>query len=88
LIVPNTVALVEGAPHAEQGKALVDHLLAESTTAALVESGWFQVTLRPIPTDSACLDAEGVRGMNVPLGEIGSHISEVTAELSDLFIAP
>ncbi len=88
LIVPNTVGLIDGAPHPDEGRALIDYLVAEQTTADLVEAGWFQVTLRPISTDNACLDAKNVRGMSVPLAEIGNQFSVAAEDLTGLFIAP
>lgn len=88
LIIPNTVGLIAGAPHPADGKALIDYLLSEQTTTDLVKAGWFQVTLRPIATEEACLDAQNVKGMSVPLTEIGSQFAAAAEDLTGLFIAP
>jgi iron(III) transport system substrate-binding protein len=38
LIIPNTVNLIKGAPHPENGKQLIDYLLSRRTEAALARS--------------------------------------------------
>jgi len=39
LVIPNTAALVKGAPHADQGRALLRFLASESTLTALKRAG-------------------------------------------------
>ena len=88
LIVPNTVALVAGAPHPEAGRAFIDYLLSEETVAGLVDAGWFQVTLRQVPTAAPCLDTSGVRGMDVPLADVAAAMEAAKADMADIFVLP
>jgi len=89
LIIPNTVGLVAGAPHAESGQALIDYLVRAATEADLVRAGWSQVALRPLPADvtaSACVDVSGVRGMDVGLADIAAQIELAKTELAAIFV--
>jgi iron(III) transport system substrate-binding protein len=47
LVVPNAVALIAGAPHAEAGKKFIDYLLRPETELALANSEAAQMPLRP-----------------------------------------
>lgn len=86
LIIPNTVALVAGAPHPAEGRALIDYLLRPEVTADLVVAGWFQVTLRDAQAEGTCADVGNVRGMAVSLGQIAGQIEQAKVELADMFI--
>ncbi|MFQ5460910.1 MAG: hypothetical protein ACE5EL_08960, partial [Anaerolineae bacterium] len=88
LIVPNTVALVAGAPHPEAGRAFIDYLLREETVANLVDAGWFQVTLRQVEATAPCLQTSGKRGMDVPLADIAVAMETAKADMTDIFIVP
>ena len=43
LIIPNTVAVISGAPHEQEARQFVDYLLNRDTEAQLVQSGWIQI---------------------------------------------
>ena len=45
-VIPNTVALIAGAPHAEEGRRLIDFLLSRETEAALAKAESAQIPLR------------------------------------------
>ncbi len=45
-VIPNTVALVAGGPHAEEGRKLIDFLLSRETEAALAKAASAQIPLR------------------------------------------
>lgn len=47
LLIPNTVSLVAGAPHAEHGKALIDYLLSPEVEAKLARTRSIQIPLNP-----------------------------------------
>lgn len=47
LLIPNTVALVKGAPNRDAGKALIDYLLRPETEAALARARSIQIPLHP-----------------------------------------
>jgi len=47
LVIPNSVALIHGAPHAEQGKRLIDFLLHPAVEVRLALSRSLQIPLSP-----------------------------------------
>ena len=47
LFIPNTVALIKGAPNPEGGKKLIDYLLSPETEAYLATHGSHQIPLNP-----------------------------------------
>jgi iron(III) transport system substrate-binding protein len=47
LIIPNTVALVKGAPHPDAAKQLIDYLLSPDVEAALARTRSIQIPLNP-----------------------------------------
>ena len=57
LVIPNTVVLIKGAPHREEGKALIDYLLSEEVEAALAQSRSAQIPLRSSVTPPAGLES-------------------------------
>lgn len=70
IVIPNTVALVRGAPHGESARRLVDFLLSAETEVALARSASRQVPLGPVdeselPSEVRALRSPAARG--VPL---------------------
>lgn len=75
LVIPNSVALIAGAPHIDHARTLVDYLLSDGVTNQLTEAGWFHVngtavlarecglpeTVVPMQLDPALVLATGVR---------------------------
>ncbi|HKB15750.1 MAG TPA: extracellular solute-binding protein [Planctomycetota bacterium] len=47
LVIPNTLALVAGGPHPDQGKKLIDYLLSPAVEKRLAESPSANIPLRP-----------------------------------------
>ena len=85
LVIPNTVALVAGAPHPDQARALVDRLLAPETERQLLASGWFQLSLRGDAPAGGC-DVGPVRGMDVGLLEVAGEIERAKADMAEIFV--
>lgn len=46
LFIPNTVMMIEGAPHPETAKRLIDYLLSPENEKRLIEDGFVQLSLR------------------------------------------
>jgi iron(III) transport system substrate-binding protein len=87
LIIPNTVAMVAGAPNPDNAKKLIDYLLGQETITDLTERGWFQVPVEAgSPAVGPCVDATDVKGMEVSLEDVAQEIEPVIGELTDLFV--
>ncbi len=83
LIIPNSVAMISGAPNPETAKALIDFLLAAETENMLVDSGWFDLTVRAVASEEDVLD---VRSMDVSLDEIFEHMETAKKDMQEIFI--
>jgi iron(III) transport system substrate-binding protein len=77
VFLPNTVALVRGAPHPETARRLIDYLLSAETECALAASGSGQV---PLSADADCeAEVEGpaeLSTMDVPPAQAAEAFDE------------
>ncbi len=77
LVMPNTVAVVDGAPHPEHAKALVDYLLSPGVEAQLAAMRSIQIPLRDdVPRPEAVPSLEGVPFMPVTFNECADAMEE------------
>lgn len=86
LIIPNTVALIEGAPNLANGKRLIDYLHTDAVAAELMASGWSHVDLHSGATVAACLEGQSIRGMAVSLGSVYDQMQLSKEELTAIFV--
>ncbi len=88
LVVPNTVAMVSGAPHPDQAHAFIDWLLRPETTARLVRDGWFQVAVRDMAEapPSPCVDLANLRVLDVDLASVAARMPEALADMGRMFL--
>jgi len=86
LIIPNTAAIVKGAPHPDEAEEFIDFLLSERLEAELVESGWLQLTLRPVDAEQPYFEASSVKGMTVSWVEVYAHIEQAKKDMSEIFV--
>ncbi len=78
LVMPNTVALVEGAPHPEPAKKLIDYLLSREVEEKLAKSTAAQMPLHPnvaVPPNVKPVSA--IKDMAVTFATIGKTIDQV-----------
>lgn len=86
LVIPNTVAFINGAPHPEEAQALIDYLLSEEVERAVMASGWSHLPVRPLVVEQECFDVTGIAGMNVEYELLFDWLEPSRSELSELFI--
>ncbi len=86
LVIPNTVALIAGAPHSREAQTFIDYLLDIKTENSLVSSGWIQIPSRKVSTRITCLNLTGIRTMNVSYQDVYSVIPAVQQDLTEIFI--
>jgi iron(III) transport system substrate-binding protein len=87
LVIPNTVALIAGGPHPENGKRLVDYLLRAETERVLAWSRSAQIPLHPgldIPPHVRPIDR--ITDYEVDFGVVADRLDEVNTYLSELLI--
>jgi iron(III) transport system substrate-binding protein len=86
-VIPNTVALVAGAPHPDQGKHLIDFLLSPEVEIALAEAPGAQIPLRPgLPWPAALPPRETLRAAPVDFEKVADFVPEAVAASRDLFV--
>ncbi len=86
LIIPNTVALVKGGSNPKEAKELMEYLLSKEVEKKLMDWGWFQISFRGVKPDEDILNIEGVKGMDVNLGEVYDNLEDVKKELTEIFV--
>jgi len=87
LVIPNTVALIRGAPHPTAGRQLIDALLSRDTEALLARGPSHQMPVRsgvPVPRGATRLTS--LRAMAVDYGRLAGEIDRIDAFLRDLFV--
>jgi iron(III) transport system substrate-binding protein len=82
VIIPNTVALVAGAPHAEAGRKLVDFLLSTDVEALLAAGGSAQIPLRAsVPRPEHVLALDKLRVADVDWTDAGEAYEKHAEQL-------
>ncbi|MBI4530318.1 MAG: extracellular solute-binding protein [Candidatus Latescibacteria bacterium] len=84
-VMPNTVSLIKGAPHAETAKKLIDYLLSPDTEKRLAELDCVQMPLHPnVPTPPNVKLVPSIRAMDVDYRRVADKIKEVDKILKEL----
>lgn len=87
LLIPNTVALVAGGPHPENGRRFIDYLLRPETERTLAFASSAQTPLRQtveVPPGKPRLG--DIRALAVDYEAIADRLEEVCTFLNDLFL--
>jgi iron(III) transport system substrate-binding protein len=87
VLIPNTVALIAGAPHCENGKKLIDYLLSEKVEETLAFGDSMQIPLRPqVKRPSHCPSLKDLKVMNVNYEALGEKAEEYSMILRKIFM--
>ena len=83
-IVPNAVLLIEGAPHPEAGKKLIDYLLSRETEKKLAYSDAGQIPLHSdVDTPPAVRRLETLQVMKVDYAQVAAKMQMIQPLLRD-----
>jgi iron(III) transport system substrate-binding protein len=89
LVIPGTVALVTGAPHPQEAKALLDFLAGKEVEEALVASGWSQIPLRAVGAQPLCAAPAGgtapAPGPGQEAAFLPGRVKGMTVSLADTY---
>lgn len=86
LFIPNTLAILKGAPHAAAARRLADYLLTPEVEAQLSAGPSGQIPLHPAARSSGRVATpQSVRAMSVPWSRAGEMWEETAAFLRDQF---
>lgn len=87
LLIPNSVALIAGAPHPENARRFIDYLLRPETERALAWSRSAQMPLHPgVEVPPHVRRADQITTFDVDFEAIAGRMDEVTAYLQALFV--
>ena len=86
LIIPNTIAIIAGAPHPAEAKIFVDYILDRKTENSLVSSGWIQIPSRDVPTKVTCMNITGIKIMDVSYQDVYTGIPATQKDLIEIFL--
>lgn len=87
LLIPNTVALVKGAPHPEEGRRLIDYLLSRDVESKLAFTDSMQIPVRvDVKTPAHVPSYESVHAMSVDYQVIADQLERATHFCRSLFI--
>lgn len=87
LLIPNTVALITGCRHPEQGKMLIDYLLSEEVETMLAFSESAQMPLRSgVKRPDYVPDIYEIKAMKVDYGAIAENIEKSAKFCQELFV--
>jgi len=86
LMIPNTVGLVAGGPHPQEGRAFIDFLLSPEVEKMMVLSGWCQIPSRPVTAEPVCFKDTAIKGMNLSLQQVYQQLPLVQQEMRELFV--
>jgi iron(III) transport system substrate-binding protein len=83
--MPNMVSLIAGAPHADEGKRLIDYLLSADVERRLAESEAVQIPLHPgVPAPKNLPPVGSFKAMTLDYGKAASRVEDVTARLASI----
>lgn len=84
LILPNAVALIKGAPHAENGKRLIDYLLSKETERKLAFADCAQIPLHSdVDTPPEVRRIEDIKTMRVGYADLARKMEEIQPFLKE-----
>lgn len=87
LVIPNTVALIKGAPHPEAGKRLVEYLASGDVEASLAKSKAAQMPLRKnVKAHSEQFDFTAIKKMEVDWNKVAEKAEESAEFVRTVFL--
>ena len=85
LMIPGTVAKVAGAPDSREAEALINFLIEPATEKMLIDSGFFQISVRPGGPVHPCLRGRSVKTLKIGLPAIAAQLDRSRLDLTAIF---
>lgn len=86
LVIPQTVAILQKAPHPVQARALVDYLLSDEVEKRMVESGFCQIPARPKNASAGGHSFASIKVLNVGFEDILQQLPTAQRDLKEIFL--
>jgi iron(III) transport system substrate-binding protein len=87
LLIPNTIAMIKGAPHPEEAKRLIDYILSKEVEGKLAFCESAQMPLRDgVKTPDHVPSFSSIKAMDVSFYQIAEHLEKSAKFCQALFI--
>ena len=86
MVIPGSVALIDGAPHPDEAAILIDFLLSSTVEDMLIESGWAHIPLRENSAKPECYDFDFIDTMAYNYDDVYNAFDESTEKLREIYI--
>jgi iron(III) transport system substrate-binding protein len=86
LVIPNTVALIKGAPNPNQADAFIEFLLSAKVEQYLVDEGWIHIPVHSGVTASKEFKADSIKIMQVDFNEVYKNLEKSKNDMTQIFI--
>jgi len=86
LVIPGTVAMIAGAPHPAEARALIDYLLEPSTERKMMDSGFAQLSLHDAALRAPCLVDLTAPAGGPGMEALAARFEQSRADMTDLFV--
>ena len=83
LLMPTSVVLIRGGPHAVEGRRLIDFLLSAQVERSMAESGAHMPLRAGVPTPPSVRGASTIRAMQVDYARVGVEMESIQPWLRD-----
>jgi iron(III) transport system substrate-binding protein len=89
LFIPNTVAIIEGGPHSEAARKVIDFLLSPEVEQMLAEGPAAQIPLNPkVTAKTQVKTPRNVKAMEVDWEQAADQWTAAARFIRDVFTAP
>lgn len=86
LVIPNTIAMIKGAPNPKAAKIFIDYILSKGVAIQLLQSGWAQIPLRSFNVTPKCDSKSDLKKMEITLNEIFQQMGTTKEMMQKIFI--
>lgn len=90
LVLPNTVALIQGAPNAEGGRKLIDYLLSPEVELRLANMRSIQIPLQPMPegAETKAPTLADIKPTEVDFAQAAGEMARSMTYIRDVYLRP
>ncbi len=79
LIIPNSIALIKGAPNKAAAQAFIDYLISRQTEQYLVDIGWIHIPLHDAVAPPQKLSESAIKPLAVDFSDVYQYLDLVVA---------